>query len=486
VGSAINTKADGPRLDGSAAKDLKDELIEAINQLDVNRGGGDDEEDAKPAKKKASKGDDEEEDAKPAKKTAKKKPGKGDDEEEDAKPAKKKASKGDDEEDAKPAKKTAKKKPGKGDDEEADAKPAKKKPGKGGDDEEDAKPAKKSAFSKGGDMKGGDKVKKGDDEEGAALKTKKSSDTEEDNPLPKSKKRPAKSGDGEEGGDEVATKDKDKDKEEIEEKDTGSKMDGALALSPGNRAIDATVGVSFNARRLSWKTSSDLAPSMGSPGVGKPPNYNGLPAPGLLIDLTAYPLAFTHKDDSIKKNIGLNIMYDKVLAINSKAGTATLKTQASRFSVGGVFRYPFNKTEMSPVVGGSLSYGQQKFEIDGADIPNVKYSILSPSVFLRYPMSDKIVLNVNVGYMVISNTGTLQSTDQYGSASVNGFEGEAGGDYAITKAVVLRAALKFETIGFTFKGNGAMTTGRDGDPEQDVQGARDSYIGGAVTIGYLY
>ena len=44
-----------------------------------------------------------------------------------------------------------------------------------------------------------------------------------------------------------------------------------------------------------------------------------------------------------------------------------------------------------------------------------------------------------------------------------------------------------ETIGFTFKNNPmSMTNTRDSDPDQDVQGARDSYMGGAATVGYVY
>ena len=52
---------------------------------------------------------------------------------------------------------------------------------------------------------------------------------------------------------------------------------------------------------------------------------------------------------------------------------------------------------------------------------------------------------------------------------------------------VARAALRLETIGYTFKGNGTQSNARDNDPTtRDVSGARDSYFGGMVTAGYLY
>jgi hypothetical protein len=51
----------------------------------------------------------------------------------------------------------------------------------------------------------------------------------------------------------------------------------------------------------------------------------------------------------------------------------------------------------------------------------------------------------------------------------------------------VRAAFRYETIGYTFKGTGMLSTGRDGSPMGiDVPGARDSYIGGMATVGYAY
>src|SRR5215470_9614464 len=52
VGNPVDTKAEGPRIDGKAQRDITDELVEQINQLESNRtsaGSGDDDED-KPTK----------------------------------------------------------------------------------------------------------------------------------------------------------------------------------------------------------------------------------------------------------------------------------------------------------------------------------------------------------------------------------------------------------------------------------------------------
>ena len=89
--------------------------------------------------------------------------------------------------------------------------------------------------------------------------------------------------------------------------------------------------------------------------------------------------------------------------------------------------------------------------------------------------------------MLVTDTGPIQSAMQYGSATVLGFEGSFGGDYAITKNIFARATFRIETIGLSFQGKGNMTNMRDGDPTSiDVGGARDTYFGGTATVGYLY
>ena len=444
VGEGVDTKADGPRIDGKAAKDLKDELIDAIGNVDANRSGGgedEDEEEDKPVKKVVKKTDDE------------------------------------DEEEDKPVKKGFSRKTDVEDDEEDEDKPVKKGFSKKVVEEDEDKPVvkKKSA-------------KKTDDEEVAALKSKKD-DEEDEDPLPKSKKKPAASKQDEEDEDEDAPKkkvaskdDEDEDGGSVEEDSGDEDAAPVSALSAGERAVDAVIGLSFNARRMSFTSEAGLA--MG------PPPYKGVPVAGLLIDATVYPLAIGHKKQGMAKNFGATVLFDKVLKISSKAGNppVSLPTSQSRWAVGGVFRYPLGKL----TAGATLRVGRQAFKITPSggvtpDIPNVNYTIVDPSVFMRYQIAPKFLFNLNLGFMLMLDTGQIQNGDQYGPATVTGFEGEIGGDYLLTKNIFVRAAFKFETIGFKFRG-GAMKTNTkyDADGAQDVFGARDSYLGGAVTVGYLY
>jgi hypothetical protein len=103
-----------------------------------------------------------------------------------------------------------------------------------------------------------------------------------------------------------------------------------------------------------------------------------------------------------------------------------------------------------------------------------------------------MTLNAQVEVLAVMNTGTgsgdIGNGKEYGKASTVGFEGDVGLDYSITRNVFLRASARVESIGMTFQADpNAKTNNRDADPTtQDVQSARDTYFGGAVTIGYLY
>jgi hypothetical protein len=426
LGNTVQTKADGPRLDGQAQRDIKDELVAQIDELESNRSGG---------------GSDEADEDKPKKK-------KGDDVVED-KPKKSGFGRKSDED-----------KPKKADED---------KPKKSDED----KPKKKQR----------------DDDEATALATededkpkrRKKSEDDEDKPK-KKKKRSASAEDGEE--------------DSVEEEADDEPGDAALNVSPGRRAIDAVVGLSFTARNLKFTYASDL---------GKvPPGYRqSIPVAGAIVDLTFYPLSFGHKKTDVTANIGLNVVYDQVLVINSRkryldgqgeSQTAELTTKENRWLVGGVFRYPLGTGPKAPVVGGSLSFGKQSFAIqqqlpnmEPTDIPNVAYTMFTPAAFVKFPVTDQIILNLDAGFHAITNTGAIQTRAQYGAATVSGFEVELGADYMVTRTIFARAGVRYQRIGFTFKGDPmSQTHTRDTDPEQDVTGAQDSYFGGAATIGYVY
>lgn len=401
VGDSIDTKAEGPRIDGRAQKDLKDELVGAIDNLESNHDGegGDDEADEPPAHKagKAAKVDaKDDDDDKPAKKPA-------------AKPA----------DDTRVAAKDPPKKPA--------ARPA--------DEDDDKLPPRKSSKS-------------------AAKK-------------------------------KVAARDDD-DVAEVDAERRSVPLGGAAALSPGQRFLDAAAGLSVTRRTLLFSFSPTLR--------AVPPKYVGVPAPGALVDITAYPLALGHSRSDVYKDIGLELTYDRVLKLNSKAPTAdgmstvTYSTLESRFALSGVFRYAFSRSPTSPVVLGMFGYERQQFNILGkVTLPDVKYSMFAPGAGIRFPVISKLTLAADVKLLLPTSTGMIQDPDQYGEAKVVGFDGTFGADYLILPNVFVRAAGHYEVISFNFQGTGNQSNARDGNPAtQDVSGAKDTYVGGMVTVGYVY
>jgi hypothetical protein len=268
------------------------------------------------------------------------------------------------------------------------------------------------------------------------------------------------------------------------------------ALLPANRAVDFTIGMSFVARHLSFNYSSGLA--------DQPSGYKQtIPVAGGIMDATVYPLAFGHKNTGIITGLGVEVMYDKVIHINSQKKyvdmaavqqTANLATVEDRFSIGAVLRYPVSPALL---VGGKFMYSSQQFNIAQTfamnmvtDVPNVHYSMAEPKLFMKYSLGGPIIIDVDAGFMLVTSTGGIQQSNSggYGPATVTGYELNAGIDYVLTKNLFLRALARFETVNLTFKGDAAsLSNTRDGDgTTQDVQGAKDLYYGAIATIGYAF
>jgi len=503
VGNPVDTKADGPHLDGKAARDIKDELVGAIDELEANHGGsgGDDDEaddsSSKAKKKKVASSDDDSDDSSSSKSKKKKKASDDDDSasSDDDSSSKhgafsKHADKGGD---------RVGKKSSDDDDSSDDSSSAKSKKKKvAASDDDDSASASKSR-----------KKKKSDDDDSAAASPKHDDD---DSPLPKSKKKAKSDDDSSTASDDddsghkkakkkVAKSDDDSDSStSAEASSDDSTPTVADPLAPTERAIDATGGLSFTARHLSFAYSSALA------GPQIPPGYKqSVPVAGAFIDATVYPLDINHNRTDALSHLGVEVMYDRVLRISSQksytnqmtmmTATASLDTVSERYGVGAVYRYPLGNI----AVGGRLMYENQSFLIgqslpDGSsvDIPNVQYSMVDIGGFVRYPLMPKIVIDADVGFLGVLSAGNsayyIGNGMEYGKASTYGFELAGGGEYQLTKNIFVRAQLRLEEISMKFASNpGTLANTRDGDgTTQDVFSAKDMYYGGMVTAGYAY
>ncbi|HLL22221.1 MAG TPA: hypothetical protein VK427_08815 [Kofleriaceae bacterium] len=417
VGSQINAKTDATKLSKTAKSDIEDELFGQIDGLASVRGGGASDEATE---------EEEEEVEKPTTKADK------------------------------PKKFGGKLRDAEAEEEEEEAKPSKKDEEKRKKDEERARR----------------------DEDRAALASKKDKDTndsdeaeEEESPLPKSKK--GKRGKRTAGGDD--------DEERIEEDaDDTSGPSLRARLSPGNRAVDAVVGVSMNMRRMTFTYD----PTIGT----RPAGYKGKLVPGGFFDMSVYPLALGHKRSSkdVLKNIGATAMYDQVLLVKSKdASGRELKSAQVRYAFGLLFRYPFGDSPTSPVIGARLRYGSQAFKItQPSPLPSVVYSMFEPGLFFRLPIiGGKVVIDANASFLAVTNTGQIQNQDKYGGATVSGYEVNLGADYHLGEALFLRGMINYETIRYSFKNNGMLPTPAD---NMKVSAAADNYYGAVVSAGYLF
>jgi hypothetical protein len=526
VGNPIDSKTSGARLDGAATREIKAELFDTLDVLDTG-GGGDDEEaeeeEGERPRKFVKRGGDAEEEA---------------EEEEEPKPTKgKKAKPVEEEEEEEVAAKPTKGKKGKPveeeEEEEVAAKPTKGKKGKPVEEEEEeevvAKPTKGKPVEevkpvkgkpveevkpvKGGSEtavavkgKGADPVKvtptKGETSGEETKPTKEpllASAEEEEKEPPKEKtfvpKTKPKKDKPKKAKKEVASDEEISDDSEIS--DSFEPLTSDVALNHANRAIDATGGMSFTQRRLRFRSAGLAAPAT------PPRSYDSVPVAGFTVDAEAYPLALGHKRRGIITNIGVTASFDRTFSIRTRLRYNDMETGAARekelqstyqrFGVGAVYRHNLGTPESPLLVTGSLRFGSQSFSVDRGgldaktvDIPAVAYTFFEPSAGIKYGLGKKLTVGAEAGILLMTGTGDIQSTTQYGASTVTGFEGEAFLDYMITKNVFARAAFRAETIGFKFKGYGMLSNMRDSDPEQDVTSARDSYFGGAVTAGYAF
>jgi hypothetical protein len=299
--------------------------------------------------------------------------------------------------------------------------------------------------------------------------------------------------------------DRDRDRDRVASRGDASSDDddaigaaGEPAGDPRHRPLDALAGMSFTGRRLTFTTTPGL--------TNKPQGYKTgtLPVPGVFIDAQLYPLAFNPKSRSLLRDFGVTVLFDRVLSISSQLGykdaagvnqVATLGTTEQRYGVGLIFRHALGHGATDPTLYASVRYNKSQFTVAKSDapmgvtvdIPNTDYTYLDPGLGIRFPLSARFALDAGARFLVITDTGEMQQPDQYGAATVLGFDADAGADLLLTKQWFVHAGVHLSTIGFTFKGNGDLATKRDGDGSTiDVSAARDTYYAGILTAGYLY
>jgi hypothetical protein len=259
-------------------------------------------------------------------------------------------------------------------------------------------------------------------------------------------------------------------------------------LDARGRAVDVSVGLSFVARSLTFTHDPAL--------VNTPQGYDGAMVPGLYLLGEVYPMALVNKrSNGFPRHIGLSLVLDKVLLIKSKpAGMdVDLPTAQTRYGVGAVYRLNLGSKPTSPTLKFSVHYNKLSFSIDESaapdgvmvDIPDVSYTYIDPGIGIRFPITDKIAALGTGRFLIVTGTGQIQETPQYGKTTVSGFDVDLGGEYKLSTSLLVRAGLRYTRIGMSFDGSGELTD-RNADGTQDVTDAKDSYFGLYATAGWLY
>jgi hypothetical protein len=279
-------------------------------------------------------------------------------------------------------------------------------------------------------------------------------------------------GDDDEPPEKVAAADRGEEGDRAESGIQTGPAEAPVLYSPGERAFEATAGLSFTARRLTFGYDASK--------VSRPGDYTqSIPAPGVYLDAMVFPAAVGHERRGIIRHLGATVMLDHVIGLSSRSsldGQVNDVTER-RYALGIIVRYPLGSGARAPVVGATLRYGRQQFTVDGTSaIPDVRYSLIDVAGFVRYMPGQRTVLNFKAGLVQPTSAGEITMPEQYGAASFLGFELGVGMDYLLTAKIFVRGEARLETLGYSF--DTGDTTG--------VESARDTYWGGALTAGYLF
>lgn len=303
---------------------------------------------------------------------------------------------------------------------------------------------------------------------------------------PRTRKPPADDDNRKRSDDEPAARRKRvaEDDEPAVRKRKGKKQLGDEPVTPPVLARVSAGGL-LAQRRLTWATRAGLTPQQAPPRVVTT-------AGAARVDGEIYPFALANPSSGLA-GLGLAGAYDKTFGLSIKIPNQPLRAPIDQAHYALGARYRFGVGEAANVVVG-LDYVRRHYIADRSslmaiilDTPDVDYTAVAPGVAAHVPVAPAVTLFGSLDGMLILNTGAIQKSMSYGSATVYGVEVLGGADVALAKQIGLRVALEYSQINFSFKGKGMMSTLRDTDSaSQDVMGATDRSIGATVTLGLTY
>ncbi len=266
---------------------------------------------------------------------------------------------------------------------------------------------------------------------------------------------------------------------------------------PIRAGVELAAGVSFIGRNLSADAREGI----------EGPTYEGPLAPAAFLSLELYPASFASESlpaRFILANIGIQAKFERVFALTSEIAysedgndmTETVNTTQMRFGAGIVYRLFFGDSATSPMLKFGVGYERFQFSIDRGGLPDdvvvplpdVAYASLDPSLSFRFPVTKALALTAGGRLLVLLDPGDVAKADQYGDTSSSlGYEAGLDVEYMLGERLGVRVGARYMNVTLGFEGNGELSNNLDDDPAtQDVNGFTDTYLGGLVTLGYLF
>jgi hypothetical protein len=228
-----------------------------------------------------------------------------------------------------------------------------------------------------------------------------------------------------------------------------------------------------------------------------PKGYKGAFVPAGRVGVELYPFAIG-APRSVAGGLGIYAVYERAFLLTTRSDQTPdvkLTTEQSHLEVGARFRYAFGARPNLPSIIVGVGYSRRAFMVDRAplvdrpplDLPDVDYRTIEPALTLRFPLgTERLAVALTGQGMLVQDTGAIQTVAEYGAAKVTGVAGNVTIDAAITPRVLLRLRAEVTQLGFDFLGKGEMSNNRDNDPDQDVGGALDRWLGAAANLAVSY
>ena len=248
--------------------------------------------------------------------------------------------------------------------------------------------------------------------------------------------------------------------------------------------FDAWAGATLSGRSFDFTPSS--LPHFSSGIVG-----------GVRVDVTIYPLAFTHASArGVFAGLGIGATVDKPFWPASKGPDGQYyDTQELRVDGGLRWRFVLYKSVPRPelilLVGGGLhqfaiSKKQDPVTNMFNDVgpPDVAYAYGSAGLGFRLHFAEWALLWVAFNYHLVFDAGPAQRADEYGPANTFGIRGQGGLDFFVYKGIKLGAMGFYERFDLTFVGSDPLPA-KPGNGDL-AQRAVDQYFGGVLVLGYVF